>query len=273
MLIINGVMFFFVIYHALYRLKNNGVDAIYNQFFILNIFFALYLILPALFFEQINTIFNWGIKESEYNISTLLVGYYFIVFQICYFLSKDKKITVSKYSTKISKNSILFLNICYWLFVLYGLYILIFKGVDIASTIYTENNYDGDQPLSLYKIKNIAYVMIFIVPMLYSFNQNVKYFILPFILILLDFCQGTRTIALISFLTIYLSCAYFNRKIYFNLVLMFLFFMIVVGIISRYTFIKELSIPWYITALGEFRETYIALPYKVRIQKPLLFHQ
>ncbi|HIF9267920.1 TPA: O-antigen polymerase [Photobacterium damselae] len=261
MLIINSIMFFFSLGYALYRLKKKGINALYNQFFIFNIFFTLYLIFPAIFFKDINMIFNWGIKDNDYNMSTLLVIYYFIIFQLFYFLSKDTEITVSNYSNKISKNSMFFLRLFYWLFVCYSLYILMFKGVDIANTIYTENNYEGEQPLSIYKIKNIAYLMIFIVPILYSFDRKIKYFILPFLLIILDFCQGTRTIALISFLIIYFSCAYFNRKIYFKVALIFLSLMIIVGIVSRYSFIDELSIPWYINALGEFRETYIALPY------------
>ncbi|PTP86655.1 hypothetical protein CWO04_10020 [Vibrio splendidus] len=253
----NVVLLVYSSIYLCYRLFK-GYQVIYNQFFILNIFFTLYFLIPSVFYFDIVKYNNWNIPDGNYILSSVLVTYYFLIFHVSLVFSKDfePKVNFNSYSKLANRIA----KAIYYTLLFYVIAVFILNGGDLVSSTYTNQNYTGEQPLSIYKIKNIAYLSIFLVPFLYVQTKRSVYFLLGLFLIILDLAQGTRTIAFIAFSTCYLSYVYTCGNLRLKLVFLVIILMGLTGYYSRASILELMDVPWYISAIGEFKETYIPLP-------------
>lgn len=267
MIVFLQVLMLFSFFLAVFlRFRKNGVYVFANQLMILNLFFLLYLVFPSFFFDKINYFYSWGIQEQSFSDSFIYIFYYFVVIFVSYLISSDtSRISFDAVAFNYSHSSLSvdILKYLYWIVFIYSSMILIVFGKDIAVYTYTANSYTGEQPLSLYKIKNIAYLSIFITTILYSNLHSNRYLLLSVLLIVLDLLQGTRTIAFISFVNIYILVSFRTNKLYLKFVFIFIFIITALGYLSRSSILDQIDVPWYLNAIGEFKETYITLPYLI----------
>ena len=72
--------------------------------------------------------------------------------------------------------------------------------------------------------------------------------------------EGSRTTAFIVLIPIFISLAIYKKKTYLSWIALLLSIMILVGIFRSEYALNQYAVPTHISALGEFRETYILLP-------------
>ncbi|MBV7314837.1 hypothetical protein [Shewanella sp. NIFS-20-20] len=118
--------------------------------------------------------------------------------------------------------------------------------------------YDADAAKDPYKLKNIAYLLIPV--SIYLFFDRFRFwvFIPNILIVLLDLLHGSRTTAFICLIPILICFIIRHKKLYLTQLLILFVMMLAIGIIRSDNVVQ--NVPWYISAIGEFRETYITLP-------------
>ena len=106
----------------------------------------------------------------------------------------------------------------------------------------------------------LHYIFFLITLSFLSENKKMFVFIPNILVAILDMLEGSRTVAFIVLIPIFISFAIYNKKTYLVWIIALLSLMIIVGIFRSEYAMNQYDVPTYISALGEFRETYLLLP-------------
>ncbi|WPC69160.1 hypothetical protein R5M74_09715 [Aeromonas hydrophila] len=118
-------------------------------------------------------------------------------------------------------------------------------------------NYTGEGG-DVFKIKNVAYLLLPVSIFLFFAKKSLLVFLPNIIIVILDVLSGSRTTALIVVVPIAVSLCIMYRRLYVVPISIMVCGLILIGIIRSNNVIQD--VPWYLDAMGEFRETYITLP-------------
>lgn len=242
----------FTLYSLVYTLKENKEFSYLNPFFILVAFIALYLLLPSYFVEEVRYYYEWDFSDQDIFYTNLLVANCTLFFSLL--LLKFNKIRLKIDNQKIQASGSI--KIIWLLVTGYLLYVLTIKYIN--GGLFFNTNYLG--VLDTYKIKNIGYLLITISILYYASIRKFYVFIPNILVVILDLLQGSRTTAILVLIPIFITYSIYKSKTYIVPMFLLLCLMIVVGILRTSTDIEVSNIPWYIKALGEFRETYLTIP-------------
>ncbi len=246
---------FFVILIALViifkSLRTNKELNYANPFFYFLSFSILYFGIPAIFVEEIRFYYEWSFSEQDMIFSNILV---ILIISVFTFIFYKFRFIHLRYENKIQVSSIIKLI---WLIILfYLMYVINIKFQN--NQLFFNTYYLGTE--DTYKLKNIAYLLITISTLYFSENKSFFVFIPNILVAILDMLEGSRTTALIALVPIFISLAIYNKKTYLSWIIVLLSIMIAVGIFRNEYVQNMYDAPAYISALGEFRETYILLP-------------
>lgn len=234
-----------------YRLASYRV--LMNPFFWIVLLFLFYMILPSIFSEEINYYYNWGIDQDSIFYARLLV--FNVGFSLSLLLLVFRSSSIYFKPCKIGAKPILLYAI-WFVIVLYLFWVA--KNLLTGEIFSAAFLYNADAAKDPYKLKNVAYLLLPITTYMFFHTRSYWVFLPSLIIICLDVLHGSRTTAFICIVP-FLLCAVANYKKLYLPQLLFLFvMMIVVGIVRSDNVVQE--VPWYINAIGEFRETYITLP-------------
>lgn len=239
---------FFVLFNGLKEYKELNYA---NPFFYFFVFIIFYFGVPSIFVEEINYYYDWSLSEDEMIFSNLFVLLILSVSTVMFYLFKRVSLKVeSKMQVSIFIKLIWLAILCY---LIYVLYIKLQSGMLMFSTSYTGTT-------DVYKLKNIAYLLITISILYFSDKKSFFVFIPNILVAIFDLLEGSRTIALIALFPIFVCYAIYNKKTYLSLIMMLFSMLIAVGIFRNTLATEQYDVPVYISAMGEFRETYILLP-------------
>lgn len=230
-----------------------GYRVLLNPFFWASLFVTLYFIIPSFFIAEINHYFYWAIGPDDILFSHILVSIFSGLLSVFYFIFSSKNIL--KVNSNTSNNSALlvkFLWFIIFLYVIFALLISIHKGAFSNAFVYNNEQVDP------FKLKNIAYILIPISTYCFWHTKRYLVFLPNLIIIVLDLVSGSRTIAMIVLIPIIISICFHKRKLYILPGFLFLAGMLLLGVLRSENVVG--GVPWYINAIGEFRETYITLP-------------
>lgn len=234
-----------------YRLASYRV--LMNPFFWFTLLFLFYMVLPSIFSEEINYYYNWGIDQDSIFYARLLVFNVGVSLALLLLVFRSSSISFKPF--KMGAKPILLYAI-WFAIVLYLFWVA--KNLLTGEILSAAFLYDADAAKDPYKLKNIAYLLVPITTYMFLHTRNYWVFLPSLMIICLDVLHGSRTTAFICIVP-FLLCAVVNKKKLYLPQLLFLFvMMIVVGIVRSDNVVQE--VPWYINAIGEFRETYITLP-------------
>ena len=222
-----------------------------NPFFYFLSFSILYFGIPAIFVEDIKHYYDWSFSEQDMIFSNILVVLIIVIFTFLFY--KFRHISL-KNDVKIKASIII--KLIWWFILFYLIYVITLKLQ--SGQLFFNTDYLGTK--DIYKLKNIAYLLITISILYYSENKKIFVFIPNILVAILDMLEGSRTTAFIVLIPVFISLAIYNKKTYLSWIVTMLSIMILVGIFrSEYT-LNQYDVPKHISALGEFRETYILLP-------------
>ncbi len=222
-----------------------------NPFFYFLSFSILYFGIPAIFVEDIKHYYDWSFSEQDMIFSNILVVLIIVIFTFLFY--KFRHISL-KNDVKIKASIII--KLFWWFILFYLIYVITLKLQ--SGQLFFNTDYLGTK--DIYKLKNIAYLLITISILYYSENKKIFVFIPNILVAILDMLEGSRTTAFIVLIPVFISLAIYNKKTYLSWIVTMLSIMILVGIFrSEYT-LNQYDVPKHISALGEFRETYILLP-------------
>lgn len=249
-------------------IKENKYNVIFNPFFWAAIYLSFYFLLPSFFVYEINYYFKWGISENSILFSSLLLFCFTAIIFFAYLFCPSSFRAHSKNVELKNSVLILILFILISVYLVYVFYVTL-SGYNFQKLFF----YDGEQR-DVYKIKNLAYLLIPVLIFTFVNYRKFYVFIPSLLIIIIDLLNGSRTTAFIALVPIFL-CICFQRKTLFILpggVLLCL--LLILGVIRSDNIIG--GVPWYLNAIGEFRETYITLPLFIEdsdyIGKGGLFH-
>lgn len=234
-------------------IKLSSYRVLLNPFFWTMFFSILYLVIPAFFIFEINLYFHWIMDSSSVLYAQLLV-FIFISFLGClyYFFPSYKLASIE---LGVEQNTGLFVKII-WFIILAYLSVVLYKsiqsGVLLNAFIY---DFKQDDP---FKIKNIAYILIPISIYMFANIRNYIVFLPNLIIASIDLMNGSRTIAFIALIPLIITFCVNRKRLYVIPGLLLTIGMLLLGVFRLGAGVGE--IPWYIIALGEFRETYLTLP-------------
>lgn len=222
-----------------------------NPFFYFLSFSILYFGIPAIFVEDIKHYYDWLFSEQDMIFSNILVVLIIVIFTFLFYkfrhisLKNDVKIKVS-----------IIIKLIWLLILFYLIYVIILKLQN--GQLFFNTDYLGTK--DIYKLKNIAYLLITVSVLYYSENKSFFVFIPNILVAILDMLEGSRTTAFIVLVPIFISLVIYNKKTYLSWIVAMLSIMILVGIFRSEYALNQYAVPTHISALGEFRETYILLP-------------
>ncbi|MCT7481725.1 O-antigen polymerase [Aliarcobacter cryaerophilus] len=242
----------FTVYSLVYTLKKNREFSYLNPFFILVAFITLYLLLPSYFVEEVRYYYEWEFSDQDIFYSNLLVANcaLFFSFLLLKFNSVHLKIDTQK--QQVSS----LIKIIWIIVTTYLIYVVAIKYIN--GELFFNTNYLGVQ--DKYKLKNIGYLLITISILYYASVRKFYVFIPNILVVVLDLLEGSRTTAIIVLVPMFITYSIYKSKTYLFPMVSLLSLMIVVGILRTSIDIEVIGIPWYIKALGEFRETYLTIP-------------
>jgi|GEM_PF-4773532 len=237
-----------------------GVGLLFYPYFWLYLFVVLYFAIPSIYAEEISYYYDWNFKEDSIKIVRLLVLYFMVVVLGFYgFFRPMVKKAVSFPALNRSQTRAVTLVGLAVLAVL--LLILTTQGFDVASKT-VEEGYSGDAPLNEnYKVKSLAYICMPIIASLVIGGRFALPLLLTLAIVALDVAQGARTAAILPITSLYIAGCVRGRKLYVYWVTPAVVLIYLVGILFRPEELINLeTIPWQVAVLGEFRETFAALP-------------
>ncbi|QKJ65570.1 hypothetical protein HQN60_01790 [Deefgea piscis] len=242
-------------------IKKIGVELLFYPFSWLLLFTIAYFAVPAIVVEKISYFYGWYFNDDVIFISKLASLYFSILVFIFYLLCFPR-------GGKININPIMFSNlrrivICLSVFIIaYLLFVAKTYGLSSFATLMADG-YQGDQSISEdARLKTVAYISIPLIVILVLHAHTTLAISIAMLIAFIDMSQGGRTAALIPIVAVYISFCYVNKKTYLGIALVSSVLLYSVGIFFRPSEITALGeIPPYISAMGEFRETFLTLPY------------
>lgn len=222
-----------------------------NPFFYFLSFSILYFGIPAIFVEDIKHYYDWLFSEQDMIFSNILVVLIIVIFTFLFY--KFRHISL-KNDVKIKAS--ITIKFIWWFILFYLIYVITLKLQ--SGQLFFNTDYLGTK--DIYKLKNIAYLLITISILYYAENKKMFVFIPNLLVAILDMLEGSRTTAFIVLVPIFISLAIYNKKTYLSWIVTMLSIMILVGIFRSEYALNQYDVPKHISALGEFRETYILLP-------------
>jgi len=234
-------------------IKLSDYRVLLNPFFWAIFCSMLYLILPAFFIFEIDFYFNWGIDKESIFFAQLLVFNFFIFLCTLYYFYPSYRLASE--GDNVEKTTRMFIKILWFVIFIYtcfALYKSIQTGVLLNAFIY---DFEQDDP---YKLKNLAYLLIPVSIYMFASTRNYLVFLPNLIIVALDLMNGSRTIAFIVLIPFIITFCINRQRLYVIPGAIILVGMLVLGVLRLGSITGD--IPWYINALGEFRETYLTLP-------------
>jgi hypothetical protein len=222
-----------------------------NPFFWTSLLFFFYLILPSFFVEEINHFFSWGIDRNSIITSHIITLLSVMMISFFYFFNGSG---FSFKQDQIYKAGIVLKFL--WLFVF--LYLLFAFSMKVKSFNVVDAfmyNHTQDDP---YKIKNLAYLLLTLSTLCFLSEKKYWIFIPNLLIVVLDLLNGSRTTALIALMPIIVCLCVEKRTLFIIPGTIMLSGMLLLGVIRSDNVLG--GVPWYLNAIGEFRETYITLP-------------
>lgn len=223
-----------------------------NPFFWGSLFFCFYLILPSFFAAEINYYFSWGVTESAITLSSILILLMSLFVCSAYFFN-ESNFDSERFLVGYRCSSLI---TAIWLVVTLYLFWVMFKFFSDFSLL-NAFAYDG-MHRDPYKLKNLSYLLLPVSAMVYLAYKRFWVFTPNIMITILDLLQGSRTIAFVAIILIYICLCISKRKLYLIQGFSLVAAMLLIGIVRMDLGVA--TIPWYISAIGEFRETYITLP-------------
>lgn len=225
-----------------------------NPFFYFFTWCIFYLGIPAIFVQEINFYYDWYLDQDSIVISNVLVVIFLLISAFSYHIFRRIKLKRDddKDNEKVSR-LIKFIWFFILLYLIWVFYAKLQSGTLMFSTTYTGTK-------DLYKLKNISYILITISTLYFSEKRSFIVFMPNMLIALFDVLEGSRTTALIALIPMFICYAIYNRKTYLNIILTAFAMLIAVGIFRNTLVSEQYDVPFYINAMGEFRETYILLP-------------
>ncbi|GHW27474.1 hypothetical protein VCSRO150_2278 [Vibrio cholerae] len=231
----------------------SGWILILNPFFYGLFFSFIYLLIPSLFVDKINYYFEWGIEYENIIYSHVFVSLFIVPIFIIYLVFPSCKLI--RYGSGLKINSSPIITFI-WIFSLfYSLFVLWVTIGEVKGGYFI---YDFTQE-DKYKIKNLSYLLICVSVYFYCATGNRISFVPCVILGLIDLLHGSRTVAMIALTPLVLSMCCRNEKLYAFPIISIFSLLLFIGVYRLDEHLVS-GIPWYIHAMGEFRETYITLP-------------
>lgn len=222
-----------------------------NPFFYFFVFIIFYFGVPSIFVEEINLYYGWSLSEAEMIFSNLLVLIILSISTVMFYLFKRISLKVeSRVQVSIFIKLVWLAILCY---LIYVLYVKLQSGILMFSTSYAGTT-------DVYKLKNISYLLVTISILYFSDKRSFFVFIPNILVAVFDLLDGSRTIALIALFPIFVCYAIYNKKTYLSLIMILFSILVAVGIFRNTLATAQFDVPFYISAMGEFRETYILLP-------------
>lgn len=234
-----------------------GYKVLLNPFFWASVLVILYFIVPSFFVGEINNYFYWAIDQDEILLSHILISLFSGSISVFYFVFSSKNILRGNSNTlnNSALNSVLllkFLWLIIFIYIIFALLVNIQTGAFVDAFLYDNEQKDP------FKLKNIALLLIPTSVYCYWYTKHYLVFLPNLIIIVLDLVSGSRTIAMIALIPIIISICFNKGKLYVLPSFLFLGGMLLLGVLRSDNVVD--GVPWYINAIGEFRETYITLP-------------
>ena len=234
-------------------IKLSSYRVLLNPFFWTMFFSILYLVIPAFFILEINLYFQWVMDGASIFHAQLLVFIFIALLGFLYYIFPSYKLASIELGVEQSTGFLVkIIWFAIFLYLSFVLYKSIQSGVLLNAFIY---DFKQDDP---YKIKNVAYVLIPISIYMFAHARNHIVFLPNLIVASIDLMNGSRTIAFIALVPIAITFCVNRKRLYVLPGILLIAGMLLLGIFRLGAGIGE--IPWYISALGEFRETYLTLP-------------
>jgi len=232
-------------------------------FFWILAYSILYFIIPAIFIDQISYYYNWNLSEYAIAISQISSIYWAMVFYFSYATFRHTLNYPIGYT--IPSNSYYKLSLIFVTTVIGWLLWVFITQAGTALSITLTHGYSGEDTLSAEnKIKTLAYLLIPVMCILALKKRRFVIFFATLLIVFLDISQGSRTTAFVSIAATYIVVAVTDRKLYATPALITGFLIYSIGIFFRPDELSNTErIPLQIALLGEFRETFIPLPYAV----------
>jgi hypothetical protein len=222
-----------------------------NPFFWTSLLFFFYLILPSFFVGQINYFFSWGIDQGSIITSHIITLLSVIMISSFYFFNGS---SFSFKHDQIYKAGVV-LKFLWLLVCLYLLFAFLMKVKNFNVVDAFMYNHTQDDP---YKIKNLAYLLLTLSTLCFLSEKKYWIFIPNLLIVVLDVLNGSRTTALIALMPIIVCLCIEKRTLFIIPGTIMLSGMLLLGVIRSDNVLG--GVPWYLNAIGEFRETYITLP-------------
>ena len=139
-----------------------------NPFFYFLSFSILYFGIPAIFVEDIKHYYDWSFSEQDMIFSNILVVLIIVIFTFLFY--KFRHISL-KNDVKIKASIII--KLIWWFILFYLIYVITLKLQ--SGQLFFNTDYLGTE--DIYKLKNIAYLLITVSVLYYSENKSFFVFI------------------------------------------------------------------------------------------------
>ncbi|MEL4250827.1 hypothetical protein AAEH72_07395 [Shewanella xiamenensis] len=240
-------------------IRRNEQFVLLNPFFWAAVYLFFYFILPSFFVYEINYYFNWRIENDSIFYSSLLLVFFSFSVAIPYLFSSYK--IHFKKETACKNRGVI--TIIIW--GLISIYLTYVSYVTLTSYDFTRAfNYSGE-PGDIFKLKNLSYILISVTVFTFWRFKKYIFFIPAVVIVLLDLLNGSRTIAFVALVPVFLCICIYKRTLFILPSLIMLSLLLLLGIIRSDNVVE--GVPWYLSAIGEFRETYITLPLFIAEEK------
>lgn len=234
-------------------MHKNGYKVVLNPFFWTLLFSFLYLVLPSFFVLQIDHHFSWGLDIYSIYLAHAVTLAAISVLVLFYSFNQSGSLGAGLDYSDYTVSPLI--KLLWWVVFFYLLVVLFvtIKNFNVLDAFL----YDHTQS-DPYKIKNLSYLLLGLTS-LYFLSEKKYWIFLPNIIIaLLDLLNGSRTTALIALVPL-IICLCVHRKTLFIVPGTIIFAgMLFLGVVRSDNVVD--GVPWYLNAIGEFRETYITLP-------------
>lgn len=238
----------------------NGYKSVINPFFWTLLLCFFYLVLPSFFVNQINYYFVWGINSSSIYLSHFAIFVAVFSLSLLYFFNQsdfsEQKLSCEGY--RISP----LLKMLWWIVLLYLLIVLYItiKDFDVLDAFMYDNSQSDE-----FKIKNISYLLLALSTLYFLSEKNYWIFLPNLIITVLDLLHGSRTTALIALMPVVICLCIYRKTLFIVPGSILLTGMLLIGVIRSDNVVG--GVPWYLNAIGEFREAYITLPLMIEDQR------
>jgi hypothetical protein len=253
-----------VIIHAVALLKDGRVHSaslLRYPFFWVVVFSVFYLILPAIFLDEISAEYGWSLSRDSMFTARLASAYWGVVFLLFYFVFKREICPISNYATpgrgEYAAATGLTILLIIWL-----AWVAVTQGGTVLDATIAEG-YAGDVALGAdNKIKNIALLLIPLTCLLTIRGRYALWVCGTILIVFIDAAQGARTTAFIVLAASYIALAISKKRLFAIVIAVFGSAIYSIGIFLRPEELLRIdSVPLHLSLLGEFRETYIPFPF------------